>query len=85
MAIRIRDVNGKTIALCAAKTEHQEGDFYLDDNIHHALSIKLHDDFVSEGLIQGKNLSIQSYLEGLVTGRLPEPRVEGEKDAGQYY
>ena len=33
MAIRIREINGHTVALCAAMTNHKNGDLYLDDNI----------------------------------------------------
>ena len=51
MAIRIRKVEGKFVALCAAKTKFQRGDLYLNDTVHHALTIKFHNDFVSEGLI----------------------------------
>ena len=49
MAIRIRKVNGRTIALCAACTKPKEGDLYLDDNIHHALSTKFGLDWYEEG------------------------------------
>ena len=49
MSIRIREIEGKTVALCAAKTEAKEGDIYLDDNVHHALSTKFGVDWVSEG------------------------------------
>ena len=52
MAIRIRYVGGgKVVALCAARSKAQEGDIYLDDGIHHALSTKFMLDFESEGLI----------------------------------
>ena len=51
MAIRIRKVNGHTIALCAAVTAPKEKDLYLDDNIHHALSTKFGLDWYSEGRI----------------------------------
>lgn len=51
MAIRIRDIDGKTIALCAAKSEPKEGDIYLDDNAHHALTTKFGLDFFSMGFI----------------------------------
>lgn len=51
MAIRIRNVNGKIVALCAAETKPNKNDLYLDDNIHHALSTKFGLDFFSEGLI----------------------------------
>jgi len=51
MAIRIRKVNGYTIALCAAKTRPEYGDLYLDDNAHHALSTKFGLDWHEEGRI----------------------------------
>lgn len=51
MAIRIRKINKHTVALCAAKTEHKDGDIYLDDTIHHALSTKFGIDFYSEGFM----------------------------------
>lgn len=49
MAIRIRVVNGVTVALCAVETDAMEGDVYLDDTMHHALSTKFALDFHSEG------------------------------------
>ena len=49
MSIRIREINGHTVALCAAKTEAKEGDIYLDDGVHHALTTKFGVDWVSEG------------------------------------
>ena len=52
MAIRIREVNRTTIALCAAKTRAKEGDIYLDDSIHHALSTKFGVDWVEEGFLE---------------------------------
>ncbi len=51
MAIRIRKIDGHTIALCAAETKPKPGDLYLDDAIHHALSTKFGLDWHSEGLI----------------------------------
>ncbi len=53
MSIRIRRIEGETVALCAAKTEAQEGDIYLDDNAHHALTTKFAIDFESEGFYAG--------------------------------
>lgn len=50
MAIRIRKVGGHVVALCAAKTEAKEGDIYLDDNAHHALSTKFACDWFDEGI-----------------------------------
>jgi hypothetical protein len=45
MAIRIRNINGYIIALCAVESDPKEGDIYLDDNIHHALSTKFSQDW----------------------------------------
>lgn len=52
MAIRIREVEGEVIALCAAKTKAKAGDIYLDDRAHHALSTKFGVDWVSEGRLK---------------------------------
>lgn len=49
MAIRIRTISGITVALCAAKTNIKEGDIYLDDSAHHALSTKFGVDWLREG------------------------------------
>lgn len=40
MAIRIRKVKGRVVALCAAKSVAKQGDIYLDDAQHEALSNK---------------------------------------------
>lgn len=53
MSIRIREIEGETVALCAAKTEPKEGDIYLDDNAHHALTTKFAVDFESEEFYAG--------------------------------
>jgi hypothetical protein len=52
MAIRIREVEGHTIALCAAETKPKAGDLYLDDAIHHALSTKFGLDWKEEGHLE---------------------------------
>ena len=65
MAIRIRVINNITIALCAAKTEHKDGDIYLDDNIHHALSTKFGLDWYSEGLIE-KQLADEVLIDLMI-------------------
>lgn len=51
MAIRIRDIDGKTVALNARLTKEQDGDIYLNDGIHHALSTKFGVDFASMGFM----------------------------------
>ena len=40
MAIRIREVDGVRIALCAAETDAAPDDLYLDDGVHYALAAK---------------------------------------------
>ena len=45
MAIRIRTINGRTIALCAVESDVKEGDIYLDDSIHGALATKFSEDY----------------------------------------
>ena len=52
MAIRIRVVDGHTIALCAAEVGPRRGDLYLDDNIHHALSTKFGEDWYGMGFLE---------------------------------
>lgn len=45
MAIRIREVDGTTIAICAAMSEEKEGDIYIGDAEQYALSMKFHEDY----------------------------------------
>lgn len=51
MAIRIRLIEGCTVALCAAVTEAQKNDTYLDDDEHHALTTKFGVDWKKEGFL----------------------------------
>lgn len=51
MAIRIRIVEGTPVALCAAETDPEPGDIYLDDGVHHALSTKFGLDWQEMGFI----------------------------------
>ena len=52
MAIRLRMVNKRWKAMCAAKTEKRTDDIYLDDGMHHALSEKFMEDFKAMGFIK---------------------------------
>ena len=54
MAIRIRKVKGRLLALCAAATKPEPEDIYLDDACHHALSTKFALDFASMGFLKGR-------------------------------
>jgi hypothetical protein len=45
MAIRLRAVDGRLIAICAARSIEQPGDVYIDDVQHRALGDKFARDF----------------------------------------
>lgn len=52
MAIRLRRIGGRVVAVCAAKTPFSPSDLaYLDDSMHHALMVKFTKDLESEGLL----------------------------------
>ncbi len=48
MAIRVRNVEGTLIALCAAETDPLPDDLYLDDAVHYALAAKFAKDWRGE-------------------------------------
>lgn len=65
MAIRIRDRgDGVLIALCAAKTQPEEGDLYLDDGVHYALSQKYWRDYDEISVIDDVDITYADTLEG---------------------
>lgn len=45
MSIRVRSVDGITVALCAVESDPEAGDLYLDDAVHAALAAKFADDW----------------------------------------
>lgn len=45
MAIRLREVHGVLVALCAYETDEEPGDIYLHDNWHYALAAKFRKDW----------------------------------------
>ena len=55
MAIRLRQVDGKLVALCAAEYLAKEGDKYLDDNEHYVLAEKFMADWKGNGIIREEN------------------------------
>ena len=57
MAIRIRTIRNKVVAICAARSTKQKGDIYLDDNIHHALTEKFEKDFEKMGFLNDKEVN----------------------------
>jgi hypothetical protein len=48
MAIRLRRVGGRLVALCAARSVEKPGDHYLDDGEHYALAQKFSRDWEGE-------------------------------------
>lgn len=64
MSIRIRKIDGVTVALCAAKTRAAKGDIYLDDVVHHALMVKFTVDLESEGLL--KNPPVDKIVKSIM-------------------
>jgi hypothetical protein len=58
MAIRIRNIGGSVVALCAAETDPLFGDIYLDDAAHHALSTKFGLDWKEMGFIENPPIDL---------------------------
>lgn len=56
MAIRIRNVDGMMVALCAVESDPKPDDLYIDDVMHYALAAKFAQDW------QGQNIN-WSYPE----------------------
>ena len=65
MSIRIREIEGETVALCAAQTEAKEGDIYLNDCAHHALMTKFTVDLESEGRLK-ENSAVDEKVKELM-------------------
>jgi len=64
MAIRIRNVNGELVALCAAETELEPGDLYFDDVVDSALREKFLEDYKKEGLIEAQAEPSKEWIRG---------------------
>jgi hypothetical protein len=75
MAIRLRSVNGIRVALCAAETDAEPGDVYLDDGDHHAFSAKFARDW------QGQIIDWEYPIEwtAMDTQKKRDAREEMEK------
>ena len=71
MSIRIRDIDGELVALCAAKSEPRLDDIYLSDREHHALYEKFYSDFESEGLIR-KRRFMPAFVKTIDDKCLPD-------------
>jgi len=78
MAIRIRKVNGVTVALCAVETDAKRGDLYLDDGAHHALSTKFGLDFKSMGFLKESHAD-PALVEIMLDEKLRDAKHEIER------
>jgi hypothetical protein len=78
MAIRLRTVQGVMVALCAAETDEQVGDVYLDDSHHHALSTKFGLDWQAMGFIADPPID-KRVKELMETQKLRDARQELER------
>lgn len=78
MAIRIRVVNGTTVALCAVESDKQPGDIYLDDGAHHALTTKFGLDWQSMGFITDPPVD-DRVAEIMATQKVRDAEEEHEK------
>jgi len=63
MAIRLREVNGVMVALCAAKTTSEPGDIYLDDRLHYAISQKYWRDYEEIKIVDENDMRIARMVE----------------------
>jgi hypothetical protein len=81
MAIRLRIVNNYHVALCAVESDQKEGDIYLDDAQHDALSTKFAMDFNSvfgESMLEA--LPFEPVISELMeTQKVRDAREELEK------
>lgn len=57
MAIRVRRMDDSClVALCAAKSDEKEGDIYLDDEVHYALSRKFWRDYEEVDIVDEEDI-----------------------------
>jgi hypothetical protein len=63
MSIRLRIVDGTHVALCAAKTEAEEGDIHLDDAWHEAIAAKFWRDYEEIETVDEERFAIMEALE----------------------
>jgi len=70
VSIRLRVIDGVTVALCAARSIPKAGDVYLDDAQHAALASKFAADFASEGrMVRAEHMRVlrRSFDHALIT------------------
>ena len=63
MSMRLRIVDGTRVALCAAKTLAEEGDIYLDDGWHYAISQKYWRDYDAIDIVDEDDIRLAKRIE----------------------
>lgn len=76
MAIRLRIVNNYYVALCAVESDQKEGDIYLDDGMHTALSTKFAQDFNS---MFGESMRYTLPAESVISELMKTQKVRDAK------
>ena len=64
MSMRLRIVDGKHVALCAAKTREEDDEIYLDDAWHYAISQKYWRDYEAITIVDKEQFQLMEKLEG---------------------
>ncbi len=77
MAIRLRIVNNYPIALCAVESDPEEGDIYLDDGMHVALSTKFAQDFNS---MFGESMRYMLPIDPVISKLMETQRVRDARE-----
>ncbi len=63
MAIRLRTINGVRVALCAAKSRPVQGDIYIDDGFHYAISQKYWRDYEEIDIVDKEHTRLVESIE----------------------
>ena len=63
MAMRLRTVNGVHVALCAAKSRPVQGDVYIDDAFHYAISQKYWRDYDEIDIVDEEDIRLAKRIE----------------------
>lgn len=97
MSIRLREVDGMTVALCGYETDAMPGDVYLDDGQHYALAAKFASDWQGrtidwEYAIEWELMESQKLRDARTRpdlAALPDAHQNGvseqDRDAGRYF
>ena len=63
MAIRLRTINGVRVALCAVKSHPVQGDIYIDDGFHYAISQKYWRDYDEIDIVDEEHTRLIESIE----------------------